>query len=54
MAKIITIENKSKFEQELASMFAERKRIFVDLLKWKIPVTNDRYEIDQFDDDVAI
>jgi N-acyl-L-homoserine lactone synthetase len=30
-------------------MFEARKRVFVDLLKWDIPVLDDRYEIDQFD-----
>lgn len=31
------------------NMFEARKRVFVDLLKWDVPVLNDRYEIDQFD-----
>ena len=35
------------------SMFEERKRVFVDLLGWDIPVLAGRYEIDQFDDDEA-
>lgn len=30
-------------------MFEARKRVFVDLLKWHVPVVEDRYEIDQFD-----
>lgn len=34
----------------LRSMFAARKSVFVDLLKWDVPVFDDRYEIDQFDD----
>lgn len=33
----------------LQSMFADRKRLFVDLFGWDIPVIDDRYEIDQFD-----
>jgi acyl-homoserine lactone synthase len=32
------------------SMFAARKSVFVDLLKWDLPVLDGRYEIDQFDD----
>ena len=36
------------------SMFEERKRVFVDLLGWDIPVLAGRYEIDQFDDDHAV
>lgn len=34
----------------LGSMFAARKSVFVDLLKWDVPVVAGRYEIDQFDD----
>ncbi|MFA6125372.1 MAG: acyl-homoserine-lactone synthase [Sphingomonas sp.] len=35
------------------SMFAARKSVFVDLLKWDVPVLDGRYEIDQFDDEHA-
>ncbi|MEC3910576.1 acyl-homoserine-lactone synthase [Sphingobium sp. CR2-8] len=34
----------------LRSMFAARKSVFVDLLKWDVPVLADSYEIDQYDD----
>jgi acyl-homoserine lactone synthase len=34
----------------LRAMFAARKSVFVDLLKWNVPVVGDRYEVDQFDD----
>jgi acyl-homoserine lactone synthase len=34
----------------LRSMFAARKSVFVDLLKWDVPVLDDSYEADQFDD----
>ncbi|UIJ46349.1 GNAT family N-acetyltransferase [Sphingomonas cannabina] len=37
----------------LRAMFAARKRVFVDLLKWDVPVLDGRYEIDQFDDEHA-
>jgi acyl-homoserine lactone synthase len=33
----------------LQSMFADRKRLFVDLLGWDVPVVDRSYEIDQFD-----
>jgi len=36
------------------SMFAERKRVFVDLLRWDIPVIGGCYEIDQFDNERAV
>ena len=38
----------------LRSMFEARKQVFVDLLKWAVPVIDGRYEIDQFDDEHAI
>lgn len=33
----------------LADMFAARKRVFIDLLGWELPVRNERFEVDQFD-----
>lgn len=35
------------------AMFAARKSVFVDLLKWNVPVLDGRFEIDQFDDEHA-
>jgi acyl-homoserine lactone synthase len=35
-------------------MHRDRKRIFVDLLKWEVPVIDDQYEIDQFDTGHAV
>lgn len=32
-----------------AAMFADRKRLFVDLMRWEVPVVDQAYEIDQFD-----
>lgn len=37
----------------LRSMFEARKAVFVDLLKWNVPVLAGRYEVDQFDDSHA-
>ncbi len=33
----------------LGAMFEARKRVFVDLLNWEVPVVDGRFEIDQFD-----
>lgn len=33
----------------LRSMFAARKRVFVDILKWEVPVLAGEFEVDQFD-----
>ena len=41
-------------EPLLQAMFEARKQVFVDLLKWDVPVLERRYEIDQFDDEHAI
>jgi N-acyl-L-homoserine lactone synthetase len=40
-------------ELTLRSMFEDRKSVFVDLLKWDVPVLDGRFELDQFDDDHA-
>lgn len=37
----------------LRAMFAARKSVFVDLLKWDVPVIDGTYEVDQFDDTYA-
>ena len=38
----------------MTSMFADRKRLFVDLMRWSVPVVDGQYEIDQFDDEDAL
>jgi acyl-homoserine lactone synthase len=37
----------------LREMFAARKAVFVDLLKWSVPVVDGAYERDQYDDEDA-
>jgi acyl-homoserine lactone synthase len=37
----------------LREMFEARKRVFVDLLGWDVPVLEARFELDQFDDEHA-
>jgi N-acyl-L-homoserine lactone synthetase len=37
----------------LHPMFEARKRVFVDLLKWDVPVLEGCFEVDQFDDEHA-
>lgn len=36
------------------AMHRDRKRVFVDLLKWNVPVIEDCFEVDQFDGERAI
>ena len=37
----------------LRQMFEARKQVFVDLLKWDVPVLDGRFEVDAFDDQQA-
>lgn len=37
-----------------AAMFEGRRRLFVDLMRWDVPVVQGRFEIDQFDGPDAI
>src|SRR6185437_1946132 len=54
MIQLVTHSDRPRFERELAEMFRERKRIFVDRLGWEVPVVGGEFEIDQFDTDDAI
>lgn len=53
MLHVLTTSDQSDTQVVLAGMFAARKRVFVDLLKWNVPVIDGRYEVDEFDDDRA-
>ncbi|OWQ91651.1 acyl-homoserine-lactone synthase [Sphingopyxis witflariensis] len=37
----------------LRAMFAARKQVFIDLLKWDLPALDGRYELDHFDNEDA-
>ena len=37
----------------LKAMFEDRKSVFVDLLKWDVPVLEERFELDEFDNENA-
>lgn len=47
------LRSDSADEEVLRAMFAARKSVFVDLLKWNVPVVAGKYERDQFDDEHA-
>lgn len=40
-------------DRTLRTMFEDRKSVFVDLLKWDLPVLDGRFELDQFDNEHA-
>lgn len=50
MVRTISSDNRTREHVALRSMFAARKRVFVDLLKWDLPVLAGRFEVDHFDD----
>jgi N-acyl-L-homoserine lactone synthetase len=50
MLHILQSAPPSASDAALRAMFAARKSVFVDLLKWDVPVLDGRYEVDQFDD----
>ena len=54
MLVAISNQNRGDHAALLQAMHRERKHVFVDLLKWNVPVVDGQYEIDEFDDDEAI
>ena len=54
MLHIIGYSPRWRDDPRLCTMFAARKRVFVDLLRWDVPVVADRFEVDQFDRPGAI
>lgn len=53
MLHIVNAHDRPTEDALLRGMFAARKSVFVDLLKWDVPVIDGRYEVDQFDDEHA-
>src|SRR3546814_13427665 len=52
MVKLITAQNAAEHQNLMRAMHRDRKRIFIDILKWDLPHEAD-FELDQFDDDDA-
>ena len=52
---LVVTQGSEPLEQAvLRAMFEARKQVFVDLLKWDVPILDGRFEIDQFDDAHAV
>jgi N-acyl-L-homoserine lactone synthetase len=49
MLHLIRLGTRPAPDGVLRAMFAARKSVFVDLLKWDVPVLGGQYEVDQFD-----
>ncbi|MFC3714503.1 acyl-homoserine-lactone synthase [Sphingoaurantiacus capsulatus] len=54
MVNVITRHNRDRYQPLVEAMHVDRKRIFVDWLKWDVPVVEDRFEMDQFDTEDAV
>jgi len=54
MVNLVTSYNRTKFQVPLEGMHRDRKKVFVDYLKWDVPVVDGKFEIDQFDTDAAM
>lgn len=54
MIHVIDSHLASEHRSLLQSMFADRKRLFVDLFGWDVPVIDGLYEMDQFDNEHAV
>jgi len=54
MVLVVERPHRPLASQALVRMFEARKRVFVDLLKWDVPVLDGRYEMDEFDDTHAV
>lgn len=53
MLHVVAHTGEPREDKILRSMFHARKQVFVDLLKWDVPILAGRYEVDQFDDPYA-
>lgn len=48
-ARIINRSNRDAFEAQRLEMYAARKQVFIDALKWDLATTDGLYEIDEYD-----
>ena len=49
MASVVTHLNRERFAAPVRGMHGDRKTVFVDQLKWNLPVVEDTLEIDEYD-----
>lgn len=54
MVLIVTAADRPRHAALLAKMHRQRKRVFVDRLRWELPVAEGELEIDQFDGESAV
>lgn len=54
MIRVINRSNRTESQEALSAMHADRKAVFVDRLKWNVPVVDGRFEVDEFDNEHAV
>lgn len=53
MAQLLSTDIQASHDHALRAMYAARKSVFIDLLKWDLPALEGKYEIDGFDNEHA-
>lgn len=54
MVQVVRGAARHQFEGAVADMHRDRKRVFVDRLGWRIPISEGELEVDQFDTNEAV
>lgn len=54
MVAIVTSANRPEHAATVAQMHRDRKTVFVDTLKWNIPVVDEEFEMDEYDTEDAV
>lgn len=52
--RLVDRRNRNRFKPQISQMHAVRKQVFVDQLKWDLPVIDGLYEADEYDRDDTI
>lgn len=53
MAHLLSTDLQTGSDGALRAMFAARKRVFIDLLRWELPALDGQFEIDAYDNENA-
>lgn len=53
MAHLLSTDLQTGSDAALRAMFAARKRVFIDLLRWDLPALDGQFEIDAYDNEDA-
>ena len=53
MVAVVNAANRADHVSTVAQMHRDRKAVFVDTLKWNIPVVDDEFEMDEYDTEDA-